>query len=62
MPPSNDTKRLSTLSSNENIFNEIKAPYETELRNRGFKCKLKYEKLDVDKKLKTTAQPTYNVV
>ena len=45
-------KRLSTLSSNEKIFNEIKAPYETELRNRGFKCKLKYEKLDVDKKRK----------
>ena len=45
-------KRLSTLSSNEKIFNEIKAPYENELKNRGFKCKLKYEKLDVDKKRK----------
>ena len=45
-------KRLSTFSSNERIFNEIKAPYETELKNRGFKCKLKYEKLDVDKKRK----------
>ena len=45
-------KRLSTLSSNEKIFNEIKAPYETELKNRGFKCKLKYEMLDVDKKRK----------
>ena len=45
-------KRLSTLSSNERIFNEVKSPYETEFKNRSFKCKLKYEKLDVDKKRK----------
>ena len=29
-------KRLNTLSPNKRIFNEIKAPYETELKNRGF--------------------------
>ena len=39
-------KRLSCLSSNAKIFNEIKAPYENMLNNNGFKCKLSYETND----------------
>ena len=39
-------KRLSNLSSNAEIFNEIKAPYENMLKNNGFKCKLSYETND----------------
>ena len=36
-------KRLSSLSSNAEIFNLIKVPYENMLKNYGFKCILPYE-------------------
>ena len=39
-------KLLSYLSSNAEIFNEIKSPYENMLKNNGFKCKLSYETND----------------
>ena len=39
-------KRLSSLSSNAELFNEIKGPYENILKNNGFKCKLSYETND----------------
>ena len=39
-------KRLSALSSDANIFNEVKIPYEYELKIRGFQCSLKYQYLN----------------
>ena len=36
-------KLLSALSSDANIFNEIKIPYVYELKNCGFQCSLKYQ-------------------
>ena len=36
-------KRLSAFSSDAKIFNEIKIPYENELKSRRFHCNLKYQ-------------------
>ena len=41
--PKMTEKRLSALSSDEKIFNEVKIPFEYELKNRGFQCNLKYQ-------------------
>ena len=39
--------RLCTLSSNEDMFNATKKPYEEALKKSGYKCDLKYEEKDI---------------
>ena len=41
--PSNINKRLSSLSSNEEIFNQAKAPYQEALQKSGYTYSLKFE-------------------
>ena len=48
--PKMTEKRLSALSSDAKIFNEIKMPYENELKSRGFHCNLKYQCLNNNSK------------
>ena len=42
--PSNINKRLTTISSNETIFNEATKPYQKALEESGYKHKLTYKK------------------
>ena len=40
--PESINKRLSTLSKNENVFQEAKGPYQDALENAGYKFRLKF--------------------
>ena len=40
--------RLCTLSSNAEMFNATKKPYEEALQKSGYKVDLKYEEKDID--------------
>ena len=52
--------RLSTLSSNEEIFERHKPQYQEALKNSGYKCELKYQRKVTSKKKKTrTRKPLY---
>ena len=46
--------RLSTLSSNEEIFERHKPQYQEALKNSGYKCELKYQRKVTSKKKKKT--------
>ena len=41
--PGGIQKRLSTLSSNKEIFEKEVQPYQHELNKRGYECKLEYK-------------------
>ena len=41
-------KRLSTLSSNEEIFNAATKPYEDALKESGYNYQMKYEEINLD--------------
>ena len=45
--PKTIEKRLSRLSSNENIFNEAATYYEEKLEESGHKIKLKYQQENI---------------
>ena len=45
-------KRLSILSSNEEIFNQAAPPYQAAIDNAGYKYKLKYTKQNTTKRHK----------
>ena len=47
-------RRLNILSSDEQMFNQVVAPYQVALDNAGYSHKLKYEKLDIHKMNKKT--------
>ena len=54
--------RLSSISSNEKIFNESTPIYQKAIKKSGYDYKLKYLKKYLNNKLKTTTEKEHNLV
>ena len=53
------SQRLSTLSSNEQIFEQNKSVYEKALKDSGYECSLKYQKTSDAKKRNRSRKAIY---
>ena len=54
--PQSVQSRLSTISSNETVFNEAKTPYENALHNAGYRVNLSYDPTTTDANVRNQQQ------